>query len=288
MKKLFFVLICLMLLFFSACKKITNTSSYEKLYISGPADTVIVYYDSVLQYNATPFATWKLSDTSAGKIDASGKFKASSTDGVYKLIASNTLLVNDTIIKTIVVTKHAKIFNEMKSGGYLLSFKYADANSGADQTASTIPNWWKSCDAAVARQLTDSLGYRQSDSIGKVLKLLKLSFDTTMSSEYCRCKQTLQYFNLNLPNKEVQALTYLVYNEATRYTNTMNLYAGKSVNSKNYISVTHSNFTVMPTIAPLNSLNNGDCAVFKLKGNGIQPNFESYITLADWVKLAKK
>ena len=139
----------------------------------------------------------------------------------------------------------------MKTGGYLLSFRLAAASTGRDQFGSPTPTWWKSCDPTLARQITDPIGNRQSDSTGYVMKLMNLPFDTIMTSEYCRCKQTAEYFNLGVPIKEYQALTYYVYDESNRYTNTMNLYASKAVTVKNYTGVTHAGFLVFQTLRHL-------------------------------------
>jgi phosphohistidine phosphatase SixA len=280
-----FVITCIL----TSCSKVEDPPFFNKLDVSGATDTVIVDYNKTIQYIAYPAGMYSLNDTAAGSIDFSGKFISGSKEGVFTLTVINTRDIADTVKKTIVVTKHASIFNGMKlTGNYLLSFRHADASNGSDQLNSTAFEWWKSCDPAKARQITNPIGYKQSDSTGKVMKMLKLPFDTTMTSEYCRCKQTAEYFNLGVPNKEYTELTYFVYGEANRYANTMNLYARKAMTTKNYLSVTHAGFTNMPTVAPLSTLAWGDCAVFKLNPNGAQPTYIQTIPLTDWLALARK
>ena len=271
-----------------ACKKKKTADTIPKLVVTGVVDTVIVAPGTVLQYSAAPAGTWSVSNAAAGTIDNTGKFTTGASDGVYNISVINSLDIKDTVRRMVIVTKHAAIFNGMKLGGYLLSFRHANASTGSDQLGSSTPNWWKSCDATLARQITDPIGYKQSDSTGYTMKLMRLPFDTTMTSEYCRCKQTAQYFNLGIPNKEYQALTYYVYDEVNRYANTMNLYASKAVTTKNYIAVTHAGYSVVPTPAPLASLNWGDCAVFKLVAPGTAPTFIKTITVDDWVVLARR
>ncbi len=259
-----------------------------RLMVTNVMDSVIILPGTILQYNATPAANFSLNNTAAGTIDNTGKFTAGTAEGVYTITIVNTVNTKDTVRRMVIATKHAAVFNGMKTGGYILSFRHAAASTGSDQFGSLTPNWWKSCDATLARQITDPIGYRQSDSTGYVMKLMKLSFDTIMTSEYCRCKQTAEYFNLGVPIKEYQALTYYVYDENNRYANTMNLYASKAINAKNYIGVTHAGFSVIPSPAPLANLQWGDCAVLKLVAPGTQPTYVKTITVADWLVLARR
>ena len=276
--------------FIISCTKVDDPPGISKLDVQGATDTVIVPYNTIIQYSAYPAGIFSLSKPEAGVVDVFGKFKSDSAEGTYKLIVVNARDISDTVVRTIIVSKHASLFNNMKLvGGYLMSFRHADASRGVDQTTNTSLNWWKSCDPAFARQITDPIGYKQSDSTGYAMRLLKLSFDTTMTSEFCRCKQTAQYFNLGVPNKEYSELTYFVYGqEATRYSNTMNLYAKKPMTTKNYLAVTHAGFAVVPANAPLSTLNWGDCAVFKINPNGAQPTFVETVPLTDWLALARR
>jgi phosphohistidine phosphatase SixA len=280
-----FVIPCII----TSCSKVEDPAAFNKLSVSGANDVVIVNYNTTIQYVAFPVGLFSLNKADAGDVDVFGKFTAGNSEGVYTLTVVNARDILDTVRKTIIVTKHADVFNNMKlRGNYLLSFRHADASRGADQTNSTSLNWWKSSDPTKARQITDPIGYKQSDSTGMVMRMLNFPFDTTMTSEFNRCKQTAEFFKLGVPNKEYAELTYFVYDEANRYANTMSLYSKKAMTTKNYLAVTHAGFSTAPSVAPLSTLAWGDCAVFKLNPNGAQPTYVETITLADWLALARK
>jgi phosphohistidine phosphatase SixA len=273
----------------SSCSKVEDPQGFIKLSVSGSTETVIVNYNTTIQYSAYPVGLFSLNKPEAGVVDVFGKFKSGTAEGVYTLTVVNAKDILDTVRRTIIVTKHADIFNNMKlTGNYLLSFRHADATNGADQTTNTSVDWWKSSDPAKARQITNPIGYKQSDSTGSVMRMLSLPFDTTMTSEFNRCKQTAEYFKLGVPNKEYADLTYYVYDEPSRYANTMSLYAKKAMTTKNYLAVTHAGFSITPAVAPLNTLAWGDCAVFKLNPGGAQPTYMETIPLTDWLALARK
>lgn len=288
MKKLIlflFIIPCI----FSACSKVEDPQAFNKLTVTGSNETVIVDFNTIIQYQAYPVGIFSLSKAEAGIVDVFGKFTSGTNEGTYTLTVVNAKDITDTVRRTIIVTKHATTFNNMKLvGNYLLSFRHANASNGVDQTTNTSVDWWKSCDAAKARQITDPIGYKQSDSTGKAMKILKLPFDTTMTSEFCRCKQTAEYFNLGVPNKEYKELTYFMYDEQNRYASTMTLYSKKAMTNKNYLAVTHAGFATSPSVAPLSTLAWGDCAVFKLNPNGAAPTYMETIPLTDWLALARK
>jgi len=271
------------------CKK---KDTIPALAITGLEDSTIININTTINLTSNVAVDWSINKSAGGTFNAANQFTTGNTDGVYFIKAKNKSNANDSIVRLIIVTKHAATFNAMKNGGYLLSFRHANASTGNDQLSSTTPFWWKSCDPALARQITNPIGYVQSDSTGKSLRVLRLPFDTLMTSEYCRCKQTVEYFNIgmgtSIPIKEYQQLTYYVYDEANRYGNTMNLYANRPINAKNYIAVTHAGFAATPTPAPLATLNWGDCAVFKLNAGGGAPTYISTITIDDWLKLARR
>jgi phosphohistidine phosphatase SixA len=288
MKKLIlflFVIPCII----TSCSKVEDPVAFRKLSVTGSNDVVIVNYNTTIQYVAYPAGLFSLNKAAAGDVDVFGKFTSGNNEGVYTLTVVNARDILDTVRKTIIVTKHAAVLNGMKlTGNYLLSFRHADASRGADQTTNTSFEWWKSSDPTKARQITDPIGYKQTDSTGSVMRFLQLPFDTTMTSEFNRCKQTAEFFKLGVPNKEYPELTYFVYDEANRYANTMNLYAKKPMTTKNYLAVTHAGFSTAPAVAPLSTLAWGDCAVFKLNPNGAAPTYVETIPLTDWLALARK
>lgn len=281
---LFLIIICFTLY---SCIYERVTVVIPKLSLTGPADSSIVAIGSVNQYLASTPAKWFLANNTGGKLDSLGNFISGNTEGVFTVIAINTKDKLDTLKRRVIVLKQAELFNEMKKGGYIMSFRHAAASVGSDQTSSKTVDWWKRCESTLARQITLPIGKNQSDSTGKVLKFLKIPVDTTITSEFCRCRQTTEYFNLGVPNKTLKELTFFVYDEANRYENTMKYFAARPISTKNYIAVGHAGYSKTPSPAPLGSLEWGDCAVFKQVTVGTEPKFVQTIKVKEWTEMAK-
>lgn len=258
-----------------------------KLSLAGLADSALVLPESENKYIANTSAYWSILENNAGTIDTSGSFILGKKEGIFTIIAINKLNNLDTLKRKVIVLNRAELFNEIKKGGYILSFRHAAASVGSDQTASKTADWWKSCESTLARQITLPIGKNQSDSTGKVIKFLKFPVDTTLTSEFCRCRQTTEYMNLGVPNKAVKELTFSVYDEGNRYENTMKLFANRPVGTKNYIAVGHAGYSKTPSPAPLATLEWGDCAVFKQVSIGTEPKYINTIKVKEWTALAK-
>jgi phosphohistidine phosphatase SixA len=287
MKKTLLNLLIIFSLFLNACIYERVPVVIPKLVLTGLADSSIVLPNSTHQYIANPAAKWTILDAKGGKIDSLGNLTAGTSEGVFTLIAVNSKDKLDTLKRRIIVMKLADLFNQMKKGGYIMSFRHAAASVGSDQTASKVTDWWKSCESTLARQITLPIGKNQSDSTGRVIKFLKIPVDTTLTSEFCRCKQTTEYMNLGVPNKTVKELTFSVYDEGNRYENTMKLFANRPIGTKNYIAVGHAGYSKTPTPAPLASLEWGDCAVFQQVAVGTEPKYIQTIKVKEWTELAK-
>ncbi len=290
MKK-FFGIIVLSILLYACSKYNTREIPPEKLTVTGLDETIFLKPGDSVIYTTNVVAIRILNKAEAGTILPGGNFKAGNTEGVYTLHLKNISDNLDSILRTIVVTKHADIFKGMKNNGnYVLSFRHADASLGADKFLANTTNWWRSCNSDTARQLTNNIGYTDSDSIGQVLKLAQkygAIYDTIMSSEYCRCFKTAQGFNISgTPIKQIQALTFYVYDEVNRYANTMAFYANRPLNRKNLIAVTHAGYSATPTPAPLAALNWGDAAVFTQTGTTL--TYIATITRGEWITLARR
>lgn len=276
-----------LILLLQACIYEKMPAIIPKLELTGVADSSIVALNSTNQFTATPAAKWTLIDSNAGTIDSTGKFIAGKSEGVFTLTAVNSKNKLDTLKRRIIILKDADLFNDIKKGGFILSFRHANASVGSDQTTSKIPEWWKSCESTIARQITLPIGKNQSDSTGKVIKFLKIPVDTTVTSEFCRCKQTTEYFNLGVPNKTIKDITFYVYDEGNRYENSMKYFSSRPITAKNYIIVGHAGFNKTPTPAPLATLEWGDCAVFKQVSLGTDPKYIKTIRVKEWTGLAK-
>jgi phosphohistidine phosphatase SixA len=267
-----------------SCKDLFEKKIIPDLVTLNQLDSLIIAPNEPLKFTANTPANYKIIGKISIPIDTSGLFKTPQ-EGIYKVVAINQQNVKDSLVQTIFVLNQAKILTAIKGGGHVLSFRHAAAQDGSDQTGSSVANWWKSCDRSLARQITPSIGYPESDSTGQVFKKLRIPFDTLMTSEYCRCRQTLENFRLNLPIKELKELTYYVYDENNRYPNMMKLYQSKPINKFSYVAVGHAALAGAPE--PLASLNWGDCVVYKITPGATIPMVVGKITVREWCRLAK-
>jgi phosphohistidine phosphatase SixA len=252
----------------------------------------IINNNETITFTTTSPATWSVENTGLGTVTSDGKFTGGNADGAAVLIATS---MQDTLLKLfifILVNHNAEVLKGMINGGYVISFRHTDATLGTDSFGPFNSAWWKSCDSTLARQLTSPKGYNDADSIGKALTLLRyygVQYDTLFTSEYCRCRQTAEGFKLEgIPIMENTTLTYSVYDEADRYLNTMSLYENLPLNDKNYIAVTHADYTANLPLNPyLNMLQPGDAAVFK-KQAGSSMIYVTTITLNDWLIMTRR
>lgn len=286
MKKCFIALASFSVVLWFGCKK-EESPAIPKLTVGGILDSVIIGNNQSLLLSSNINAIWTINKSAGGSFSAS-TFTSGNTDGAYIIKAKSIDNLSDSLQFFIIVTKHAKFFNAMKTGGYVMSFRHSDASNGSDQFSSTVPNWWKSCDNSLARQLTVPKGYLQSDSIGIALKRLRLRFDSSFTSEYCRCKQSLVGFALTgVPMREVKEMTYWVYDENNRYGNTMNFYQNLPITNKNYVAVTHAGFGGnVPMFAPMQTLQWGDAAIFKLSSTAA-PRWDTSVVSNDFMLIAR-
>ena len=83
------------------------------------------------------------------------------------------------------------------SQGYALVFRHVDARLGDDMVDSPLPEWWKSCDPEVARQM-DENGRKNGRKIGNAIKKLKIPIGVAVSSEFCRAVQTIESMEIGV------------------------------------------------------------------------------------------
>ena len=85
---------------------------------------------------------------------------------------------------------------------YAIVLRHADADIGVDGGSGLFeklpPEWWKSCDSKLARQMNDQ-GKLRSAELGKVFINNKLPIGKIISSEFCRVKTTAELMNISLP-----------------------------------------------------------------------------------------
>ena len=85
-----------------------------------------------------------------------------------------------------VVLSSESIWNEARKGNKVILIRHSLAPGGGD------PVGFKVGDCKTQRNL-NKVGIEQSKKIGKIFKDNKISIDTVLSSEWCRCKDTAYY-----------------------------------------------------------------------------------------------
>ena len=166
----------------------------------------------------------------------------------------------------------------LQGGGYVLHFRHASAtvcadNLGLGTAANTsMPNWWKSCDAnctttATARQLND-MGRMESIVLGQFFRSRGVPFGRVLSSEYCRNFQTAELMDLGPPLELLTGITYFVYDEVNRCQNSYELIRQVPAAGTNTVIIGHAGFPGNCEI--LGSLAWSEAAIFKPDGVGGQ------------------
>lgn len=289
----FFVLALFCLFSMESCKK--EDPLPPLMLTLGVADSSILNIDTTIQFVANIPVVWQIVQTGVGALTIStndtkmASYQTPRVAGVYTLRILNQADTTEKIIRTLIVTPRATLFNALRAGGYVLSFRHGLASTGGDQLSSSVPNWWKSCESTLARQLDNPAGRVQSEKTGQAFRLLKIPVNKVISSEYCRCLQTAQLMKL-VPNVETsRVLTYYVYDETNRYANTFNLIREQTISKQNTVFSTHVGFPSVPAnLNPiLSTLGMGDAAVFKLNPNGVAPTVVQVLTSADFTNLIK-
>lgn len=251
------------------------------------ATTRIIGTSEKLRIKTNQAVTWK---TTAGTITQTSPdtltFMPPPTSGIYGITLKGVRDPKDSINLTVVVTARANVFKPLQKGGYVLVFRHAAANVGVDQTNSTVPEWWKSCDSKLARQLNDQ-GKKDATDIGKALKAMQIPVARLLSSEFCRCYTTADLMALEVPTQQSKDLTLTVYDEPNRYANTMKVANSQPIDAKNTVMVIHAGFSGnVLAVAPLASLEWGDAAVFQIQA-GQTVRYVATLQVRDFTDLIK-
>jgi phosphohistidine phosphatase SixA len=246
--------------------------------------TAIISPSGKLRVKFNQRVTWK---TTAGTATQNAQdsliYSAPTTVGVYQMTVKNERDQNDSLLIKVVVSPRAEVLKSLQKGGYVLIFRHAAADVGADLLSAGTGEWWKSCDSKLARQLNEQ-GKTDASDIGKAFKNVEIPVGRVFASEYCRCYTTANLMNFGLTTTQSKELTYYVYDEPNRYANSMKMADGQPIDAKNSVMVTHAGFTVTPISAPLNSLAWGDAAVFKLAA-GQSASYVTTISVKEWTDL---
>jgi phosphohistidine phosphatase SixA len=176
----------------------------------------------------------------------------------------------------------------LRGGGYVLHWRHAFADVCQDHldlgTADNPiePNWWKSCEAdceeAFAEQISDA-GRAQATNIGRAFDILHIPVGRVLSTEFCRGVTTAELMDFGPAIEQSPALTYFVYDEAQRCTDSYALIAQTPAAGTNTALVGHAGFA--PQCPVLSTLAEGEAAVFKPDGFG-DSTFVTRVSPSEW------
>lgn len=267
---------------FISCKEVEPILPLTAIGFDGK--TAIISPSGKFRVKFNQRVTWTTSGgTATQNAQDSLIYSAPANAGIYQMTVKNGRDNSDSVVIKVVVSSRADVLKPLQKGGYVLVFRHAAADVGADLLGSALPDWWKSCDSKMARQLNEQ-GKTDAADIGKAFKNLQIPVGRVFASEYCRCYTSADLMNFGMTTTQSKDLTYYVYDEPNRYANTMKLASAQPIDAQNSVLVIHAGFTVMPTPAPLNSLAWGDAAVFKLAA-GQPAAYVTTIKVNEWTEL---
>jgi hypothetical protein len=166
----------------------------------------------------------------------------------------------------------------LRAGGYVIWWRHASATVCADRTdlgtaaTTTVPDWWKSCDAncppagmATARQMSPA-GVTEATVIGDSFDDLGIPVGRVLSAEFCRCVQTAVLNDFGPAIEQVEDITFFVYDEANRCANSMAHVAAIPAAGTNTAIIGQAGF---PGACPvLGELAWGEAAIYRPHGDG--------------------
>lgn len=163
----------------------------------------------------------------------------------------------------------------LRAGGYVLHWRHSAATVCSDRldlgTAATtsVPDWWKSCEpmcaVATARQLNDT-GRQEATMLGDVVREREVPIGRVISSEYCRNFGTAELMAFDPPIELRQEVTYFVYDESRRCSNSYDLIGEAPAEGTNTAIIGHAGFSGV--CAVLGELAWSEAAIFKPDGTG--------------------
>lgn len=283
MKYLFFT--AFLLLFFS-CKH--DSATVLPLNVDGfDGKVALITPSGILKIKLNQPVTWR---STGGTVSQGSNdtliYMAPATTGVQQVVIKRPDNSPDSLRLTIAVTSSANLFKSLRDGNKVIIFRHAAADVGVDQNTSATPEWWKSCDSKLARQL-NAQGMADAANTGKTLKLLDIPIGRVVSSEFCRAFTTAEQMATGLPLQRVNELNLYMANEMNRCENTLKLAADQPRDTKNTLFVTHTGLIAnQPDCVLLNKLQWGDASVFTLNVNKTI-SYAGTIPVKDWTELVK-
>lgn len=179
----------------------------------------------------------------------------------------------------------------LQGGGYNIIWRHASASTCGDDTtlgtaATTAqPDWWRSCEStcnmATARQLTDPDATTEMMQVNTYMRGRQIPFSRVLSSEFCRCFQTADGFDLGPTTEQLPELTFFVYDEPQRCDNSLALLNTPPMGATNVAMVGHAGFTCQT----LGTLAWGEAAIFKPVPTLAEPKLIQRVRADQWAQL---
>lgn len=144
---------------------------------------------------------------------------------------------------------------DLTQGGYILYFRHAEADVGRDCKDPSKPDWWKSTDPKLTRQLSDK-GRRQARVIGEAFRRLEIPVGTFLCSEFRRTQDTARLMNLGELRPESDLTPLVVRGDLEK--RLIPRLTEKPTEGTNTVLVAHGH--VLPVFEKLNE---GEAMVFK-------------------------
>ena len=261
-----------LLIAFIACQKTENDDSASKipsfLFVKFDATQPLFSIPDVVNYRNLSLADKPLVNSNQIILN---------NIGVYPIMAYSGK--KDSALVKIFVSNDPDKFKMLADGStYAVVARHSDADVGQDDFNSKTPDWWKSCDSKVARQINQN-GIKYAKSIGEHIKLWKLPVGELYTSEFCRNVQTIENMKLG-PYNITKELTYVVYN-TDHAKDAVNLMKKLPVNNKVHILIGHSQ---LRSLRPgLSSLDWNDAFIYKLE-SGKEPTYIGLIKNREWIE----
>ncbi|HYC55031.1 MAG TPA: hypothetical protein VEL28_08845 [Candidatus Binatia bacterium] len=179
----------------------------------------------------------------------------------------------------------------LQGGGYVIHWRHSSADVCADSTGlgtaatTSSPNWWRTCDSncatTTARQL-NTTGRNESVAIGDALAARGITIGRVVSSEFCRNFETAALMDFGPVVEESPLITFFVYDEANRCTNSYDFLEQVPAAGTNTALIGHAGFP--SPCAVLGSLAWAEAAIFKPDGMG-GTTFVARVLGNEWVGL---
>lgn len=168
-------------------------------------------------------------------------------------------------------------------GGYSIFFHHATALDGADKTdAGVASQWWKSCDPALARQLSHPSSDQEIYNVATFFANSGVSVGKVYASDFCRAQGTATGFALGQQVLPLPILNPYLYPENLRCADTLSALNEQPDAGTNFVFVGHAQY--QGSCTNLDGLIPGQAAIYKPQ-LGAPTKFIGLMNNGGWAQL---